>query len=175
MRMRKQCWMPGLVFVPVGLQLLIRSSEFCLAMGIAGKIHSSMIGLLLRPCFKTLMCLNKGVRGNVLFMQWPFLMGTQWHSERHKRCARTIRWDVQTDAELRNAFRAYTKIQCVPFLVVCQNGSCRGATHLGPHSFGKVGLFSGSSQSRFSMKSLVIWHTSKEIVSHHYKGIELHL
>lgn len=40
--------MPNLVFVSAGLLFLIRSSEFCLALGTAGEIHSSMTGLLLR-------------------------------------------------------------------------------------------------------------------------------
>lgn len=50
MRMRKQPSMLALAFVSVGL--LIRSSEFCLAMGIAGKINYSIIGLLLSPILK---------------------------------------------------------------------------------------------------------------------------
>lgn len=65
--MRKQPSMFALAFVSVGL--LIRSSEFCLAMGIAGKINYSIIGLFIKPYFKILMCLSKGVHGNMLFMQ----------------------------------------------------------------------------------------------------------
>lgn len=159
MRMRKQCWMPGLVIVSTGLSLWIRSSEFCLSIGIARKTHSRMIRLLLRSYFKFFVCLSKGVHGNVLFMTSSH--GHTMAQGRYKRWAVTIRWDVQIDPGLRNIFRKYTQIQCVPFLVVWWNQSCRGATCLGPHSFGKVGLFSGSFQSKFSIKSLVIWDTSK--------------
>lgn len=51
---------------------------------------------------------------------WKCVVHAMTSSHGHtmvQRCARTISWDVQTDAELRNTFREYTKIEVCHFFL----------------------------------------------------------
>lgn len=84
-------------------------------------------------------------------------MGTQWDSVRHKRYARTIRHDAQTNPGLRNPFKEETEIQRAPFFFfLYAEMEVAEVLHFQvPTVLEKVGLFSGSYQSRVSMRSSV--------------------